>query len=371
MKDYKLAFFLIGHKAHIHHVIPIACECSVIEGFQVDVLTSTEVNYRIINDLLELYPDNKCNVVLLKPTKWYELTRKFKKKPYPTYDNIINNNFDRIVSYDVLLTPQHYLNRIMDRDEAKNKIYVLLTHGSGDSPVSYSRAKGRYNLTLLGSDEIIRLAKENLKTSNTVYKNIGYAKLEIAEKISTDHPFVNKRPTVVYNPSYVKNFSSWKEWGIQIIDFFAQHKEFNLIFAPHLKLFQNNSTRKLVKRYCDCENILIDTGSDALIDMTYTKYADIYLGDISSQGYEFLYKPRPCVFLNPYGNKEVKMWELGDVVCDIKEFDTAINSAIKNHGKYVEKQEDEFSKRFSITDVPSGVRGAQAIKEFLLEEKRL
>ena len=33
--------------------------------------------------------------------------------------------------------------------------------------------------------------------------------------------------------------------------------------------------------------------------MTYTKQADIYLGDVSSQVYEFMLKPRPCIFFNP------------------------------------------------------------------------
>ena len=33
--------------------------------------------------------------------------------------------------------------------------------------------------------------------------------------------------------------------------------------------------------------------------MAYTQRADIYLGDVSSQVYEFLLNPRPCVFLNP------------------------------------------------------------------------
>lgn len=29
--------------------------------------------------------------------------------------------------------------------------------------------------------------------------------------------------------------------------------------------------------------------------MTYTPAADIYLGDVSSQSYEFLLDPRPCL----------------------------------------------------------------------------
>ncbi len=34
--------------------------------------------------------------------------------------------------------------------------------------------------------------------------------------------------------------------------------------------------------------------------MSYTTAADIYLGDVSSQVYEFLYEPRPCLFLNSH-----------------------------------------------------------------------
>lgn len=40
--------------------------------------------------------------------------------------------------------------------------------------------------------------------------------------------------------------------------------------------------------------ILIDLGSKRLLDMSYTSGADIYLGDVSSQVYEFLDTPRPC-----------------------------------------------------------------------------
>src|SRR3546814_2965461 len=45
----------------------------------------------------------------------------------------------------------------------------------------------------------------------------------------------------------------------------------------------------------------IDLGSERSIDMSYTGSADLYLGDVSSQVAEYLYRPRPCVFLNAQG----------------------------------------------------------------------
>ena len=67
--------------------------------------------------------------------------------------------------------------------------------------------------------------------------------------------------------------------------------------------------------------ILIDTGSERCVDMTYTSAADIYVGDVSSQVCEFLETPRPCVFLNAHqidwqNNPDFAHWHFGDVVDD-------------------------------------------------------
>ena len=47
--------------------------------------------------------------------------------------------------------------------------------------------------------------------------------------------------------------------------------------------------------------VIVDLDSHRLNDMTYTNAADIYLGDVSSQVYEFSTQPRPCVFINAHG----------------------------------------------------------------------
>ena len=44
------------------------------------------------------------------------------------------------------------------------------------------------------------------------------------------------------------------------------------------------------------DKIRVDLGSPASTDMRYTLPSDVYLGDASSQVYEFLIKPRHCIF---------------------------------------------------------------------------
>ena len=66
-------------------------------------------------------------------------------------------------------------------------------------------------------------------------------------------------------------------------------------------------------------NVRIDRGSEASIDMSYTEAADVYIGDVSSQVYEFLRRPRPCIFVNLggvdwRGNDHYAHWHLGQVI---------------------------------------------------------
>lgn len=74
--------------------------------------------------------------------------------------------------------------------------------------------------------------------------------------------------------------------------------------------------------YFKVPNIHIDLGSTASTDMAYTLGADIYLGDESSQVYEFLIEPRSCIFLNAHhvqwkNNPYYYHWNLGQVVDEI------------------------------------------------------
>src|SRR5205085_183045 len=99
------------------------------------------------------------------------------------------------------------------------------------------------------------------------------------------------------NPHFDRSLGSWTAWGPQILRAFAGQRDFNLIFAPHLRLFGSRPAEAIaaLAPFREHPGIHIDLGdTTAAIDMTYTRLADVYLGDASSQVYEFLRTPKPC-----------------------------------------------------------------------------
>ncbi|MDZ7826953.1 MAG: hypothetical protein U5R48_14215 [Gammaproteobacteria bacterium] len=79
--------------------------------------------------------------------------------------------------------------------------------------------------------------------------------------------------------------------------------------------------------------------------MTYTRAADIYVGDVSSQVYEFLVTPRPCVFLSStprawQGNPDFAHWRYGEVCSDPEGAMAAIARARGNRQAFRQTQMD-------------------------------
>jgi CDP-glycerol glycerophosphotransferase (TagB/SpsB family) len=101
--------------------------------------------------------------------------------------------------------------------------------------------------------------------------------------------------------------------------------------------------------------------------MTYTNAADIYLGDVSSQIYEFLKTPRPCIFLNTHhvdhrGDPNYAHWQAGQVIDSIDDLGAALNQAQTDHAHvYRPIQRTLFDHTFDLTDEPSSCRAARVI----------
>ena len=184
--------------------------------------------------------------------------------------------------------------------------------------------------------------------------------------------FEGDRPTVLYSPHFKRELSSWDRFGRDIIAWFAGQDRYNLVVAPHVRLFAeaSDAERAAVAKLAVPGKILIDLASDRLFDMSYTSGADIYLGDVSSQVYEFLATPRPCIFLNAYrvdwqGDPDYLFWTLGDVIDDLAELPRALDQAPVRHPLYADAQRERLAE--SIGGDPAGAarRGAEAILGFL------
>jgi hypothetical protein len=162
-------------------------------------------------------------------------------------------------------------------------------------------------------------------------------------------------------------------YGRQLIEAIRVDGSFNLIVAPHVRLFESAEPpeRAALEAMSDPEWLIVDTGSGRLMDMTYTLGADIYLGDFSSQLYEWLIFPRPCVFIDQEGDGGVsdtrlpEMWSLGETVTDAADLLPALHRAEDAHARFKARQIAVMHDSIGDIRVPADEVAADAIIAFL------
>lgn len=282
---------------------------------------------------------------------------------------------------DALVAPERTC-LLLKRHFGASMKFIHCRHGAGDRAMGFHPTLREFDLLLLPGPKFVRRLEKVGALHDNEYAFIGYPKFDaVALKAPPMKFFANANPTVVYNPHFSPEFSSWFSMGEAVLDWFVANPDINLIFAPHVMLFQRRYhvelqslkvrlRRALPERFLNRENILIDVNSTRLFDMSYTLAADLYLGDVSSQIMEFLARPRPAVFLNPRAiewrdDEAYAAWRLGQVVERMEEFGAAIRHALANRTEYALQQRAHFADTFDLTDQPSSVRAADAIASYL------
>jgi hypothetical protein len=258
---------------------------------------------------------------------------------------------------------------------------VHTRHGAGDRAIGFDRASARFDLVLASGRKVRdRLVAEAGVAAERV-RIVGYPKFDL--EASATPPFGHDgddRPIILYNPHVSPHLSSWFAMGHAVLDWFCDHRGYRLIFAPHVMLFERRMTFTIDKlrmalpgvidqRIRAAPNIHIDLGSPAATDMTYTRAADIYLGDVSSQVYEFIRPPRPCLFLDAHDttwrdDPNFAHWHLGRVLTDVGALAEGLARARMEHDlRYREAQQRALAETFDLTEEPSSDRAARAIAE--------
>lgn len=162
--------------------------------------------------------------------------------------------------------------------------------------------------------------------------------------------FDNGRSTILYNPHFSAGYSSMAAFGRRLIDAVVADGRYNLVVAPHVRLPQRWSAaqKRAWQDLAVLGRVVIDLGSERCMDMTYTLGANLYVGDCSSQVYEFLVYPRPCVFIDAHAaawqdNQDYAMWRLGDVTPPDVDPIAAIDTAFAGHPDYVAHQRERMA----------------------------
>ncbi len=369
----RIGFLYNAQNHHLLHSLPIACELSRRRDTHVAVLTRDEHQLSLARRLAGLYPQHR---VTFEPLHSPPLAR-FWRRPSPLSKNLmLFINRSRLDAFDALVVPERTSVRLRRFGVSRPKL-IHTFHG----PSGHDRAEdprlSRFDLLLASSPrrlERIRRSQGVVPERSAV---IGYCKFDLVSRLHRrpDRLGFDARPIVLYNPHHWLDKSSWPLMGRQILRRFRDRGDFNLIFAPHVRLFDPAARHAHeFDEFRSNSSLRIDLGSDHSIDMTYSMAADIYLGDVSSQAFEFAMQPRPCIFLNPRGlewrdREDFASWNLGPVVTNLPELDLALASVDRWRHQFDGVQSRRNLENFPDLGAPPPVLGARAIVAFMQDRE--
>lgn len=377
--------FLFNHD-HVHqvaHALPIAIALQH-QAPSVEIVVAT-TNARLTAEVRRIAQAQRADISLIelglrRPTTRL-LAKGFEWALPVSKIGIYRDNLDFFAGLDALVATEK-TSLILKTRYGLDLPIIHTRHGAGDRAIGFNRASVGFDKVLVSGPKI----RERLITDAGVdaarISMVGYAKFDLVPALPPRLPFQsNGKPTVLYNPHPSPHLSSWYRHGRAVLDHFLHDDRYNLIFAPHVMLFHRSFVVTIDKlridrpghidrRYHEAPNIHIDLGSPASTDMTYTMAADIYLGDVSSQIYEFLYRLRPCVFLDSHqtdwrGDPNYAHWSAGPVITDPANLHAAIEWAQLAHERDVPVQRRLFDQSFDLSDEPSSIRAARAVLGFL------
>lgn len=351
---------------------------------QITILATSEALVEAVIDVCGPELIGRVEIVKLERPRWRRPLAGVldKVSPFSRIDNLFSNRalFSRFDALIVTEGTSLFLKKLPGLERLK---IIRIDHGAGDRSIGFTRAFAGNDLVLIAGEK----QRERFRRLGYLRDNqmavVGYTKFDAvgAENKSGRKLFPDDKPVVLYNPHPDPKLSSWYRMGIDVLDFFRASKDHNLIFAPHVMLFRRRLhvsleswvarfRRDLPRRFHECPHILIDTGSSASVDMTYTLAADVYLGDVSSQVYEFLIKRRPCIFLNAHGARwqgdaNYAFWNFGPVVDNVGDLAAALKGVATSHASYRPLQDEAFHETFDLQPMASSVRAADVIAGYL------
>ncbi|MGI4746275.1 MAG: hypothetical protein ACRYFY_09565, partial [Janthinobacterium lividum] len=294
---------------------------------------------------------------------------------------ILRENLDVFAGLDALVVPETTSTLLKTRFGLGSLKLIYLPHGAGDGAAGFQPATRHMDLVLLSGGKV----RDRMLALGLIAEDrhaiVGYPKFDHLEHDPEERFFDNDKPTVLYNPHFNPLLSSWYPLGAQVLEWFASQDRFNLIFAPHVMLFRRLLHTSLIhrtvryrpgvpKRFLHHPMIRVDKGSRRSIDMSYVRSADIYLGDVSSQIYEWIQRPRPAIFFNTHKPDwhdiaDYRHWALGDVIETIGDLPLALDRATTFPDAFAARQRQAVLDTFSISGQPAGERAADAILAFM------
>jgi hypothetical protein len=380
--------FLYNHDQihQVAHSLPVAVAFANA-GLDVEVVIAT-TSARLATEVLRLLgPDRPRSIVIVALALKTSVSRAVDTlfgKVAPTVKLLVyRDNLEFFRSLDALVVTERTSLILKTHFGLAKPIMILTDHGAGDRAIGFGKSTALFDHILAAGPKIRNRLICEAGVSPQGITITGYPKFDMPHGRGKPFKFRDsERPIVLYNPHVSPHLSSWYKHGRAVLDYFLKSDRYNLIFAPHIMMFERRLAVTVDKlsfgfpgridpRYSEAANIHVDISSVALTNMTYTNAADIYLGDVSSQIYEFLKTPRPCVFINAHkihaeDDRNFAHWQAGQVVDSVDDLDEALDFAVTSHAsQYLPIQQSLFDDTFALTAEPSSDRAARAIAALL------
>ena len=369
-----VAFLFIGGSHQIFHAAPIAAELALrTPDTRIVMFCLDQCQRDMIAEVMALYGAAGVTIERLRFSRWIVRLLKLVRAKKRAKKLLLLLNRRLLARFDAIVVPERTSACLRAMGLRRPKL-IHLFHGAGDRALASDRKLGKFDLVVVPGEKDARRAIDAGLLAPGQIAVAGYAKFDLVSRLPGRQAplFDNGRPTVVYNPHFDSDQSSWSSFGLALIERFRAQDDFNLIVAPHMRLFEHatEAQRSGVEALSEPGKIIVDTGSQRSIDMTYTLCADLYLGDISSQVYEFIVRPRPCIFLNARGvewshDPRFACWHLGDVVSTIDDLIPAIARALRDPLAREPRQRAALVDAVGHDFDGAAARGASAVLSYL------
>jgi hypothetical protein len=373
----KIAFVFMAEPYQCYHGAAVAFAMARMADAEVTIYYNDPDSVYHLDRIRAVYGAPPMPYVRMKRNLLAKFIQSLKIFGFLKY-SVYRSNEPDLARYDAVFSVEDTAFRLFETyKDADRPWMIYMPHGAGDGIVGFSGRAKRFDLVLLPGEKSVKrmLSLGYIRPDN--HREVGLVKLETANLLNASHGafFATQRPTVLYNAHKTPNLRSWDLFIEPMLAGFAESNDYNLIVAPHVKFFRRRS-RQLRARWeaRSKANVIIDTGSDYSVDMSYARAADIYVGDISSQVYEFLVEPRPCVFLNAHkiawqDNPSYAHWHLGDVITEPEQLMPAIRAAQERHPIYLNRQVAMATASLGDRSPGGSERAATAIMQFLRERR--
>lgn len=339
----RVAVLFIGGMHQALHIAPVAAALAVRQGIEVSAYVASAEDADALTIMMQRLGAQPLNIIVMTLPIWLMKLPGFKRA-----SKISRLLFWRreICRHDAILTAERS-STLLKRLPGPTPPMIHIPHGAGDRAKGFEPRLALFDhIIVAGPKDRRRMIAQGLVAPERCSVS-GAIKVAACRRMQRNSAplFDNDRPVILYNPHFDHSLGSWPKFANALIDAVAAGDRYNLIVAPHIRMFEtaSNEARDVWRRRAVAGRVIVDLGSERLNDMSYTSVADIYLGDVSSQVYEFLTVAKPCIFIDAHGaswkdNPDYAMWQFGPVCADMAQIIDALDHAKERHREYADVQ---------------------------------